>query len=45
MRNTTPSARRGFSTERMKRYMAFSSEHGIDSVLAEGWNKGWSSSG
>ncbi|RKS81960.1 ricin-type beta-trefoil lectin protein [Haloarcula quadrata] len=35
----------GARTERMKRYMAFSSEHGIDSVLAEGWNKGWSSYG
>jgi hypothetical protein len=31
----------GARTERMKRYMNFASEHGIDSVLAEGWNEGW----
>ncbi|MBX0293827.1 glycoside hydrolase family 97 catalytic domain-containing protein [Haloarcula nitratireducens] len=32
----------GARTERMKRYMTFANEHGIDSVLAEGWNEGWS---
>ncbi|WP_435064624.1 glycoside hydrolase family 97 catalytic domain-containing protein [Halobaculum sp. EA56] len=31
----------GARTERMKRYMTFASEHGVDSVLAEGWNEGW----
>lgn len=31
----------GARTERMKRYMTFASENGIDSVLAEGWNEGW----
>ncbi|MFC6837969.1 glycoside hydrolase family 97 catalytic domain-containing protein [Halomarina ordinaria] len=31
----------GARTERMKRYMRFASENGIDSVLAEGWNQGW----
>jgi len=31
----------GARTERMKRYMRFASEHGIDSVLVEGWNQGW----
>ncbi|WP_079254988.1 glycoside hydrolase family 97 catalytic domain-containing protein [Halococcus hamelinensis] len=31
----------GARTERMKRYMTFASENGMDSVLAEGWNKGW----
>ncbi|RKD95708.1 glycoside hydrolase family 97 catalytic domain-containing protein [Halopiger aswanensis] len=31
----------GARTERMKRYMKFAAEHGFDSVLAEGWNKGW----
>ncbi|RLN01456.1 glycoside hydrolase family 97 catalytic domain-containing protein [Haloarcula sp. Atlit-7R] len=31
----------GARTERMKRYMKFADEHGIDSVLAEGWNQGW----
>ncbi len=32
----------GARTQRMLRYMRFASEHGIDSVLAEGWNTGWS---
>ena len=32
----------GARTERMKRYMRFASENGIDSVLVEGWNEGWS---
>ncbi|WP_276302624.1 glycoside hydrolase family 97 catalytic domain-containing protein [Halorussus lipolyticus] len=31
----------GARTERMKRYLRFASEHGMDSVLVEGWNKGW----
>lgn len=31
----------GARTERMKRYMAFADENGIDSVLVEGWNEGW----
>ncbi|EMA63525.1 glycoside hydrolase family 97 catalytic domain-containing protein [Halorubrum kocurii] len=31
----------GARTERMKRYMRFASENGIDSVLVEGWNEGW----
>ncbi|MFB6234076.1 MAG: glycoside hydrolase family 97 catalytic domain-containing protein [Halopenitus sp.] len=31
----------GARTERMKRYMRFASVHGLDSVLAEGWNQGW----
>lgn len=33
----------GARTERMKRYMQFASENGIDSVLVEGWNQGWDS--
>lgn len=33
----------GARTERMKRYMRFASENGIDGVLVEGWNEGWSS--
>ncbi len=33
----------GARTERMKRYMKFASENGIDSVLVEGWNQGWDS--
>ncbi|ELZ42674.1 alpha-glucosidase, partial [Halorubrum coriense DSM 10284] len=44
--NNNPAAYiHGARTERMKRYMRFASEHGLDSVLAEGWNKGWSSYG
>ncbi|MBX0321537.1 glycoside hydrolase family 97 catalytic domain-containing protein [Halomicroarcula sp. F13] len=31
----------GARTERMKRYMHFASQNGIDSVLVEGWNEGW----
>ncbi|WP_066381935.1 glycoside hydrolase family 97 catalytic domain-containing protein [Halalkalicoccus paucihalophilus] len=31
----------GARTERMKRYMTFAGENGIDSVLVEGWNEGW----
>ncbi|XVH33740.1 glycoside hydrolase family 97 catalytic domain-containing protein (plasmid) [Haloferacaceae archaeon DSL9] len=31
----------GARTERMKRYMTFASENGLDSVLVEGWNRGW----
>ncbi|WP_254768811.1 glycoside hydrolase family 97 catalytic domain-containing protein [Salinilacihabitans rarus] len=31
----------GARTERAKRYMAFASENGVDSVLVEGWNEGW----
>jgi len=33
----------GARTGRMKRYMEFASEHGISSVLVEGWNVGWDS--
>jgi len=35
----------GARTERMKRYMQFSSENAVDSVLVEGWNQGWGSYG
>ncbi|MDS0282459.1 glycoside hydrolase family 97 catalytic domain-containing protein [Haloarcula onubensis] len=31
----------GARTERMKRYLQFASDNGVDSVLAEGWNEGW----
>ena len=33
--------RHGATTENIKRYIDFASEHGIQGVLAEGWNKGW----
>ena len=31
----------GATTENMERYLRFAQAHGIDAVLAEGWNKGW----
>lgn len=31
----------GATTENMERYMRFAKEHGIEAVLAEGWNLGW----
>ena len=31
----------GATTANMERYMRFAKAHGIDAVLAEGWNKGW----
>ena len=31
----------GATTKNMERYLRFAKEHGIQAVLAEGWNKGW----
>ena len=31
----------GATTENMEKYLRFAKEHGIEGVLAEGWNKGW----
>jgi len=31
----------GATTRNMERYLRFAKQHGIDAVLAEGWNKGW----
>ena len=31
----------GATTANMERYLRFAKEHGIDAVLAEGWNLGW----
>ena len=31
----------GATTKNMERYMRFAQAHGIEAVLAEGWNKGW----
>jgi Glycosyl-hydrolase 97 N-terminal/Glycoside hydrolase 97 len=31
----------GATTENVKRYIEFAARHGIDHVLAEGWNVGW----
>jgi hypothetical protein len=36
-----PGLTHGATTERTKRYMDFASEHGIPSLLVEGWNIGW----
>lgn len=33
--------RHGATTERMAGLIEFASEHGIDAVMAEGWNTGW----
>ena len=32
----------GATTKNMEKYLRFAKEHGIEAVLAEGWNKGWS---
>jgi alpha-glucosidase len=31
----------GATTDRVKKYIDFASENGIDGVLVEGWNEGW----
>lgn len=31
----------GATTENMERYLRFAAQHGIEAVLAEGWNIGW----
>ena len=31
----------GATTENVKRYIDFAARHGVDHVLAEGWNEGW----
>ena len=31
----------GATTKNMERYLRFAAEHGIEAVLAEGWNTGW----
>ena len=31
----------GATTANMEKYLRFAQEHGIEAVLAEGWNKGW----
>lgn len=37
----SPGPRHGATTERAKETIDFASRHGIDAVLAEGWNLGW----
>jgi len=36
-----PNGRHGATTARVKRYIDFAAEHGIEGVLVEGWNIGW----
>ena len=36
-----PHGRHGATTENVKKYIDFASEHGFDGVLVEGWNVGW----
>ncbi len=37
----TPNGTHGATTENVKRYIDFASEHGFDGLLVEGWNIGW----
>ncbi|MDT0649911.1 glycoside hydrolase family 97 protein [Autumnicola edwardsiae] len=37
----TPNSTHGATTEHVKDYIDFASEHGFDGVLVEGWNIGW----
>lgn len=36
-----PHGHHGATTENVKRYIDFASEHGFDGMLVEGWNIGW----
>ncbi len=36
-----PHGKHGATTERVKEYIDFATEHGFDGVLVEGWNVGW----
>ena len=36
-----PNGTHGATTENVKKYIDFASEHGFDGVLVEGWNVGW----
>ncbi len=37
----SPGPKQGATTARAMQYIDFASQHNIDSVLIEGWNKGW----
>lgn len=37
----TPHGQHGATTENVKKYIDFASEHGFDGLLIEGWNVGW----
>ena len=36
-----PNGRHAATTDHVKMYIDFASEHGIDALLVEGWNQGW----
>lgn len=36
-----PHGRHGATTQNVKKYIDFASDHGFDAVLVEGWNVGW----
>ena len=36
-----PNGRHGATTEKVRRYIDFAAENGLDQVLVEGWNVGW----
>ena len=38
---TTPNGKHGANTAHVKEYIDFAALHGLDAVLAEGWNIGW----
>ena len=38
---TTPNGRHGANNEKVRRYIDFAAENGLDQVLVEGWNVGW----
>lgn len=38
---TKPHGRHAANTEKVKRYIDFAAENGLDQVLVEGWNIGW----
>ena len=38
---STPNGRHGANNEKVRRYIDFAAENGLDQVLVEGWNIGW----
>lgn len=38
---TTPNGKHAANTKRVKEYIDFAAENGLDAVLVEGWNEGW----
>lgn len=41
LKDWSPGEKQGATTARAKQYIDFAAQHNIDSVLIEGWNKGW----